>query len=179
VRQNPFVDEFDDQVIDLPSYVKRKEAEASDAHSTFSFVGGEGERSRFALPLWRAAYLASGARAALVSLSADVVAGASPPEPLVVLDLREEPARMDFGAAALRGLAEATAPGTPSEGSEAVAVYLGQEDDRRWYLLIDDLEGASEMSGRARDDLLFLAGECSGLLFHRGLAADAGEISEE
>jgi hypothetical protein len=68
------VDETDDTIIDLAAYLRRKEAEAEgeDPPSTFTLWGGEGERTRFALPLWRAAYLAGGRRAALLWLRKEV-----------------------------------------------------------------------------------------------------------
>jgi hypothetical protein len=169
----------DDDVIDFASYLKRKEEEASRERSTFSFWGGEGERSRFALPLWRAAYLGSGLRAALLSVGKDAVPGDQAPEALVVLDLREEPARVEFGAACLAGLPGINAPGTLSVRDEAIAVYLGELEDRRWYLVVDDLDApAPEQTKRPRDDLLFLAGECAGLLFYKGLARSTGEEGE-
>ena len=165
------MDDADDQVIDLAAYLRRKEAEAEDEdeHTTFTLWGGEGERARFALPLWRAAYLVGGRRAALLWLRNDVPE--EEPEPLIVLDLREEQARLDFTPAAVLGLADATKPGTFVTGSGGLAVYLGEENDRKWYLVVDDVdEHATEVPARPHNDLLFLAGECAGLLFFRGLA---------
>lgn len=170
------MDDSDDRVIDLSSYLKRKEEESSRTRTTFSFWGGEGERSRFALPLWRAAYLASGRRAALLWEPATSVAGADEAHPLVVLDLGEEPARVDFDARCLAGLGGVDAPGTVIASGEILGVYLGEKGERKWYLLVDDLDTPdADISGRARDDLLFLAGECAGLLFHRGLDEEGGE----
>ena len=161
------VDDSDDQVIDLAAYLRRKEAEAgSDDRTTFTLWGGEGERARFALPLWRAAYLLGGRRSALLWLRKDVAA--EEPEPLIVLDLREDNARLDFTPSSLRGLADAAKPGTFASASGGLAVYLGEESDRKWYLVVDDLDG--EIPMRPQNDLLFLAGECAGLLFFRGLA---------
>jgi hypothetical protein len=97
------VDEQDDTVIDLAAYLRRKEAEAEDeeSSSTFTLWGGEGERSRFALPLWRAAYLAGGRRSALLWLRKEVPE--EEPEPLIVLDLRAEQARLDFTPSSVIG----------------------------------------------------------------------------
>jgi hypothetical protein len=165
------VDEHDDTVIDLAAYLRRKEAEAEgeDSPTTFTLWGGEGERARFALPLWRAAYLAGGRRAALLWLPKEVPD--EEPEPLIVLDLREDQARLDFTPSSLVGLADATKPGSFAANNGGLAVYLGEDTDRKWYLTVDDLEGPSvDLQIRPQNDLLFLAGECAGLLFFRGLA---------
>jgi hypothetical protein len=168
------VSDSDDQVIDLAAYLRRKEAEAEgeDDRTTFTLWGGEGERARFALPLWRAAYLVGGRRSALVWLRRGV--SAEEPEPLIVLDLREENARLDFAISSIAGLAEAGKPGTFSTSPVGLAVYLGEEEERKWYLVVDDLDGPPpESSSRPQNDLLFLAGECAGLLFFRGLAVES------
>ena len=170
------MDGGDDRVIDLSGYLKRKEEESSRTRTTFAFWGGEGERSRFALPLWRAAYLASGRRAALLWQQSSALAGEEPVHPLVVLDLGEEPARLTFTASSLTGLRGVDAPGTVVGGEGKIIVYLGEVRDLKWYLMVDDLdEPQTEVAGRPREDLLFLAGECAGLLFHRKLDNEAGE----
>lgn len=170
------MDAGDDGVIDLSGYLRRKEEESSRTRTTFSFWGGEGERARFALPLWRAAYLASGRRAGLLWQRSSAVAGEEPVYPLVVLDLGEEPARTAFAPSTLVGLGGVDAPGTVGGGEGRIAVYLGEVRELKWYLLVDDLdEPRTEVVGRSREDLLFLAGECAGLLFHRGLGSEAGE----
>jgi hypothetical protein len=164
------VDDSDDQVIDLAAYLRRKEAEAGgdDDRTTFTLWGGEGERARFALPLWRAAYLIGGRRAALVWLGRET---GGEPEPLIVLDLREESARLDFTPGSVVGLADAGKPGTFASAPGGLAVYLGEDSDRKWYLVVDDIDvGHGELPTRPQHDLLFLAGECAGLLFFRGLA---------
>ena len=59
-------------------------------------------------------------------------------------------------------------------GMEGLAVHLGEQEGRRWYLIVAETgERPGGVEGRARDDLLFLAGECAGLLFFRGFAAEA------
>ena len=59
----------------------------------------------------------------------------------------------------------------PTRHSGGLAVYLGEDTDRKWYLVVDDLEETQpDLPGRPQNDLLFLAGECAGLLFFRGLA---------
>jgi len=167
------MEESDDRVIDLASYLKRREEATSRTRSTFALWGGEGERSRFALPLWRSAYLAGGRRAAVVWQPSAPSHPDEAVQALVVLDLGEDPARTGFEPACLAGLTGVEQPGTAAVSEGWVAVYLGQEDDRRWYLTVGDMEEPiTEIRGRTRDDMLFLAGECAGLLFHKQLDRD-------
>jgi len=53
-----------DDVIDLTRYLARTppDSEQEGARGNFSVWGGEGERSRFALPIWRSIYLVGGGR---------------------------------------------------------------------------------------------------------------------
>ncbi len=57
-------------------------------------------------------------------------------------------------------------------------IHLGARDQRSWFLLADG--GGTRMDPlepRKREDILFLAGECAGLLFLRDFAggAEGGE----
>ena len=65
------------------------------------------------------------------------------------------------------------------DGGESVRLvepYRLVHARRRWYLVVDEVgERSAAAEGRVRDDILFLAGECAGLLFFRGFAGDAGE----
>ncbi len=51
-----------DDVIDLTSYRDRNAVapEAGSDRANFSVFGGDGDRSRFALPVWRLIYLVGG-----------------------------------------------------------------------------------------------------------------------
>jgi hypothetical protein len=75
-----------DDVIDLTRYLARTppDSEQEGARGNFSVWGGEGERSRFALPIWRSIYLVGGGRGGggAVLEGEDAV-----PESLFVLDL--------------------------------------------------------------------------------------------
>ncbi len=164
---------MNDDVIDLTKYLAQSPAEAAaqGARGNFSVWGGDGERSRFALPIWRSIYLVGGRRGGLVSLSdaEDAV-----PEPLFVLDLAAEPARTDFEVPETGPDIGGDAP-TLLEDGDTVAVFLGTRGGQSWFLVVDDLgEEAESVTAGTREDLLFLAGECAGLLFFRELA-DAGE----
>jgi hypothetical protein len=160
----------DDRIIDLTEYLRRREErEEATARSTFAVWGGEGERSRFALPLWRATYLARGSRAALAS--EPVGAAEDRLTPLIVLDLGQEPARTLVRAALAEGVRDVQeAPAITEKEDAGIAVFLGERGGRRWYLVITDLdEGTPPLEGKAREDILFVAGECAGLLFNRDL----------
>ena len=45
-----------------------------------------------------------------------------------------------------------------------------EEEQREWYLGVQGMEGAIDLEGTGREELLFLAGECAGLLFFWELA---------
>lgn len=160
---------MDEQVINLKDYLDRK---GTGKRAAFAVWGGDGDRSRLALPVWRAIHLVGGDRAGLVRAASDGSVR-SLLEPIFVLDLASDTPRTAFDATLTEGLweTEVTAPDLRDRRPGGVAVYLGAEDDRRWFMIIDD--GGAErdaLVGRARDDLMFLAGECAGLLFHYGLA---------
>jgi hypothetical protein len=158
-----------DGIIDLGEYLRRREG-SPEPVSTFALWGAEGERSRFALPLWRAIYLASGERG--------VVAwdppGGGPLHPFVVLDLGSDPARTGFEWDGAPGLDPVRVPEVFPAPGGGLAVYLGHQEERRWFLLITGGPGGvAEPTGRDREDILFLAGECAGLLFLRDFADGA------
>jgi hypothetical protein len=164
-----------DDIIDLGEYLRRREEAEKIPRTAFAVWGGEGERARFALPLWRIVYLASGARGGLVwvSVSED---RPSRLNPFVVLDLAEDPARTRFQPQAVAGLEGVSAPTMRATAEGALAVHLGEHDGRRWFLVVDETtKDPGALDGRVRDDILFLAGECAGLLFFRGFASEAGE----
>jgi hypothetical protein len=158
------------EIIDLTKYMKR-EPEGDLPRGAMALWGADGERSRFALPLWRIIYLAQAERGVICSR---VAQGGGAPEPFVALDLAHEPARIDLPAdlptfvddreAILRDL-----------GAAGVVVYLGRRADRIWSLVVDGVvPGRDPLDARAREDILFLAGECAGLLFIKELA-DLGD----
>ena len=164
---------MNDDVIDLTKYLARSPAGAGQegTRDNFSVWGGDGERSRFALPIWRSIYLVGGGRGGLVSMPEQ---GDSDPEALFVLDLAAEPARTEFQLPTVQGDIGGEAPTLLEEG-DTVAVFLGSRKGKRWFLVLDDRGEAQEsVTARTREDLLFLAGECAGLLFFRELA-EAGE----
>ena len=163
-----------DDIIDLGEYLRRREEADKVPRTAFAVWGGEGERARFALPLWRVVYLAGGVRGGLVWTRTGDDHPARHLNPFVVLDLAEEPARTRFSPTLVQGLENTSAPTLRAGGSNGVAVHLGDHDGKRWYLVVDEMsDGKGAIDGRARDDILFLAGECAGLLFFRGFASEA------
>lgn len=152
----------DDQIIDLSEYL-----ETRSGPRAFSVAGGEGERSRLALPVWRAIYLLDGRRGGIVWTPARD----EPPRAVFVLDLSESPARLEFEGGGIARLWGREAPSVDvAEG--AVTILLARDRDRSWFLVVaGPAVGTTEPGQRAREDLLFLAGECAGLLRHRDLGS--------
>lgn len=162
-----------DGIIDLTAYLRQREEGGKEqpARGAFALWGADGERSRFALPLWRTLFLAQGGRGGVVWR-----AGAGPLTPFVVLDLEQDPPRRDFDAALVQDVPTGTAP-TLVEGERSLVVYLGSHRDREWYLGVVASGERDALGTREREDILFLAGECAGLLFLRDFAdaVDGGE----
>lgn len=158
-----------DGIIDIRPYLGDED---EDPEGAFSLWGGEGERSRFALPLWRIIYLSGGDRGAILSNPVRTHRPEPDPEPLIVLDLAEDPARLDF--ASFDGL-EPGPNGNPElvdRGAEGLTVFLGESAGRYWYLVVDGTHERSEpVATGVKEDILFLSGECAGLLFFRDLAS--------
>lgn len=161
-----------DGIIDLTAYLRQREGGEAEqpARGAFALWGADGERSRFALPLWRTLFLAQGGRGGVVWR-----AGAGPLTPFVVLDLEQDPPRREFDADLVEGVAAGSAP-TLVEGERSLVVHLGSHRDREWYLTVVSSTDRDGLGPREREDVLFLAGECAGLLFLRDFAdaVDAG-----
>jgi hypothetical protein len=166
----------DDRVIDIRRYLGPEPAR--DEPGAFGVWGGVGERSRFALPVWRSIYLAGGDWGGIVYLpeSDEPVgeAGETPPSGSLffALDLQADPARTEsplLPYADFKGDLPPAIHRTPDAG---LAVLLGNSRGRWWFLLIQGDGSATVPEGKDLETLLFLAGECSGLLFLHGLEED-------
>jgi len=159
-----------DEIIDIAQYLER-DTGGSRSEAKFALWGGEGERSRFALPLWRIIYLAQAERGVILWRDA---AGASAARPFVVLDLGSDTARVDIDDADLPECREGEAPSLHDHAEAGLLVHLGTRNGRTWCLLVDGGGRRSEaLTARNREDILFLAGECAGLLFLRDFADQA------
>lgn len=159
-----------DEIIDLTRYLKR-EPTSDLPKGTMSLWGADGERSRFALPLWRIIYLAQGDRAVI---SWSYIQRQNRLNPFVVLDIAADPARREVDGANVPKFDPDEGPSLIDFDEDGLVIFLGSRAGRIWTLLVDGGPGRSEPLERpAREDILFLAGECAGLLFLRDLADDA------
>jgi hypothetical protein len=157
-----------DEIIDLTQYLNREPAEQKPSRAAFAPWGADGERSRFALPLWRTIYLAQGERGSIVWRDAD---SDGDPHAFLVLDLGQDPARLLVNHDAIPLTEDGEPPALHDHGSEGVAVFLGVRGTRIWHLVVDGGDQrTSALTARTREDILFLAGECAGLLFLWDLA---------
>lgn len=149
----------DDRVIDLSAYLRAKEEE--EDRRPLSLAGTEGERRRYVLPLWRMAYLAEARWAGLVKLDDSGRASKAS----VVLDQGADPARW----APADGLpvlpAELPPPALEIVGRGSLAMPLGRAyDGSEWWVVLCERKRAAMPDTEVREDLVFLAGECAGLL---------------
>jgi hypothetical protein len=157
-----------DGIIDLTQYLSRSPSQDDAQRGAFALWGADGERSRFALPLWRTIYLAQGERGSVVWRDPDDGGG---PHPFVVLDLGSDPARLDVEMAAIPIAEDGEPPALHDLGGEGLAIYLGSREGRVWHLVVDGGDSSrGHLDARSREDILFLAGECAGLLFLRDFA---------
>lgn len=159
--------DMSDEIIDLSEYQAEREGRRA-----FSVAGGEGERSRLTLPMWRAIYLLDGERGGIVRAGGP----GSGLHSFFVLDLGESPARTGFDGEGARRLESRDPPAVDvSEG--AATILLSRDDRRGWFLVITGPKvGASELGRREREDLLFLSGECAGLLLHRDVGTSGDPL---
>ena len=162
-----------DEIIDISRYFNRKPA--SDLpRGSIALWEGDGERSRFALPLWRILHLARAERGMIVSCEPGMHHLA---EPFVVLDLGSEPARTGIEPDAMPGYGEDDAPSLLDREAEGLAIFLGAGEGRVWALLVDvGAARSAPLPATLREDILFLAGECAGLLFLRELSEDRDSV---
>lgn len=158
-----------DDVIDLTPYLPTQ-PQADVSRGSMALWGAEGERSRFALPLWRIIHLARAERGAIAYASVDR------PDvwaPFVVLDLGADPARTDMDSAVVPRFDADESPSLIDYEAGGVVVFLGSADGILWSLVVDGKTDRTDPLGTtSREDVLFLAGECAGLLFLRDLASD-------
>lgn len=151
---------MNNEIIDIGRYLGR--VPHGEKEPAFSVWGGEGDRARLALPVWRAIFLVGGDWGGVVSLSSQE---GEVPRPYFILDLAEEPARTTAPDAALLRVRDQKAPALAAAPPGEVAVLLGEDGGARWFLQVSGVDPKASLNGRRRESLLFLAGECAGLLF--------------
>jgi hypothetical protein len=155
-----------DEIIDLSQFIGRH-AEGDAPAGTLALWGADGERSRFALPLWRIVHLAGADRGVIFwrRTSGDLTL-----RPFIVLDTAHDPARLDVPDVSCQDHASAE---LHDAGSDGLVVCLGTQHDRVWGLFVEGRARRPPLSSREREDILFLAGECAGLLFLWDFADEA------
>lgn len=153
---------MDEGIIDIRRYLADPRY---PGRRSFSIWGGEVERAGLALPVWRSLHLAGAERGGIVR---QAVGSPEPPAPVFVLDLGEEEARTFFPPLPEEVWTVAEPPALFHREGGGIVVFLGEEEGSRWFLEVSDVDG-SGLKGKKREDLLFLAGECAGLLFLRRL----------
>lgn len=162
-----------DEIIDISRYFNRKPT-SHLPRGSMALWGGDGERSRFALPLWRILHLTRAERGMIVSCEPGMHHLA---EPFVVLDLGSDPARTEIEPNAMPRYGEDEAPSLLDREAEGLAIFLGAGDGRVWALLVDrGVARTARLSATLREDILFLAGECAGLLFFRERSGDRDSV---
>ena len=98
----------------------------------------------------------------------------APLAPVVSSRRASDPPRTDFDPGLLSGVSTEEAPQVVEGGHGGrLCIYLGDRGGRLWYLLVLGGGEPSPLSAREREDILFLAGECAGLLFLRDFADEA------
>lgn len=107
--------------------------------------------------------------------------------PFVVVDVLSDRPRRAFSLEMFRRAWEDGVPGVfethgaPSLRGDgpawSVAVALGSDGTRSWFLVSDAVAGVPPLTGPVRERLLFLAGECSAVVLHRDL--DGGVEDED
>lgn len=151
----------DDGIIDLAAYLEARDGDLDDDDAPLALRGMEGERRRFVLPLWRMAYLASASWAGLVRET-----GPGRVEAVLVLDTGQDPARA-LPDAGLPELEEGDRPPSlrVAKGGELVLALGPGPGGKRWMVVLAERPAeAEELDADTREDLLYVAGECAGLV---------------
>jgi hypothetical protein len=165
-----------DQIIDITRYLDR-DAEDEILPGAIALWGAEGERSRFALPLWRVVHLAGAQRGVILWRR---TTGDRTPHPFVVIDVARDPARIHLDGPWLARCEIQESATLHDLGADGILVYLGVRGDRIWCLFAergDRREGP--LDPKRREDILFMAGECAGLLFLRDFADAVDDSADD
>ena len=90
----------------------------------------------------------------------------------VVLDYLFDQPRRAFPVEPLRKAWDAGVPGAfdqTSDGASLLAVALGSDGTRAWFMVAESVTPRPALERSARERLMFLAGECSAVVLHRDL----------
>jgi hypothetical protein len=161
-----------DEIIPISRYLER-EAEEDVLPRAIALWGVDGDRSRFALPLWRVVHLAGAGRGVIAWRN---TSGDRRPRPFVVVDLARDPARLGLGGLPVERCEQSDRPTLHDLAPNGLLIYLGTRDERVWCLFTDGGEARElPLDPKKREDILFLAGECAGLLFLRDFADEVDD----
>lgn len=170
------------EILRLDAYRERREQRLRLAASLY---GADAARSELLQHLARVASLIGADRAATVWVDEY---GPGLVHPHVVLDLLSDRPRRAFAAEPLRraweggvpGLFEGSggAPGRGDGPAWTLAVALGSDGTRSWFLVADAVSPGRGLTDALRDRIMFLAGECSSVVLHRDLDAMAQAEAE-
>ena len=101
--------------------------------------------------------------------------------PHVVIDLLSDQPRRLYPVEPLRKAWDLGLPGTYDDamasgngGNSTLAIALGSDGTRAWFLVADSVSGRGRLEAEVRERVLFLAGECSSIVLHRDLDALLG-----
>lgn len=163
-------------ILRLDDYRERRQQRLRLAASLY---GADRSRSELLQHLVKVAGILGADRAATVWIDEF---GPGLVHPHVVLDLLSDRPRRAFLAEPLRRAWEGGVPGlfetsTAAQRGEGpcwtVAVALGSDGTRSWFLVADAVSPSRGVGGEVRERLMFLAGECSAVVLHRDLDAMA------
>lgn len=167
-------------VLRLDDYRGRREQRLKQTLALYS-----ADRSRSALlrHLWRSLSLVGGERAAALWIDEY---GPGLVHTYALLDLGSDTPRRSFPVDILRMTWNAGVPGildladidrgtVPAHDSarSACVVSLGSDGMRAWFLVVDATSPRPALRAEAVERLMFLAGQCSGILLHRDLDASS------
>jgi hypothetical protein len=161
-----------DEIIPISRY-REREVHEEQPPRAIALWGLDGDRSRLALPLWRIVHLAGAERGVILSQRTE---GDRMSWPFAVVDLGHDPARLDLGGVPSDAFDSSEAPLLRDLGDSGVLVNLGTRDGRAWCLFAEGGQGRAPLDTKKREDILFLAGECAGLLFLRDFANEADDV---
>lgn len=163
------------QILRLDAYRERRDQRVRLATSLYR---ADPARSELLQHLARVAALVGADRAATVWVDEY---GPGIVHPHVVLDLLSDRPRRAFAPDPLRkaweggvpGLFEGQGMGRGEVPAWTLAVALGSDGTRSWFLVADAVTQARGLPDVLRDRVMFLAGECSAVVLHRDLDAMA------
>jgi tetratricopeptide (TPR) repeat protein len=96
--------------------------------------------------------------------------------PHVVVDLLADRPRRHYAVEPLKKAWDLGLPGAYDEAvvsgnghTSTLAIALGSDGTRAWFLVADSVTGRGRLDSAVRERVLFLAGECSSIVLHRDL----------